>query len=78
MNKFYVYILTNKNRSVLYTGITNDMPRRFFEHKNKNNPYGFTAKYNVFFLIYYEIFENVEEAINREKEIKNLSRVKKF
>lgn len=78
MNNYYVYILTNKSRRVLYTGITNDIQRRLFEHKNKNNPNSFTAKYNVFFLIYYEVFENVEEAINREKEIKNLSRIKKL
>lgn len=78
MNGYYVYILTNKSRRVLYTGITNDMPRRLFEHKNKNNPNSFTAKYNVFYIIYYEYFENVEEAIHREKEIKNWTRMKKL
>ena len=51
---FYVYILTNKNKTVLYTGVTNDLKRRLRELKEKTNPNSFTARYNVEFLVYYE------------------------
>ncbi len=76
--KFYVYILTNKNKTVLYTGVTNNLQQRLFQHKIKKNPNSFTAKYNVEFLIYYEEFGWIQLAIEREKEIKNLSRIKKL
>ena len=76
--KFYVYIITNKRRTVLYTGVTNNLHRRLFEHKTKKNPNSFTSKYNVEFLIYYEKFGWIQQAIEREKEIKNLSREKKL
>jgi len=76
-NQYYVYIMTNKNNSVLYTGITNDLKRRVFEHKEKLVN-GFTKKYNVSKLIYYEIFEDPENAILREKKIKAGSRQKKI
>lgn len=75
---FYVYILTNKNRTVLYTGVTNNLKRRLYEHENKLNSKSFTAKYNAHFLIYYEKFGWIQLAIEREKEIKNLSREKKL
>ena len=64
--QYYVYILTNKSNNVLYTGITNSLSRRSFEHKQKLNS-GFTKKYNLTKLVYYEIFDNVYDAIKREK-----------
>jgi putative endonuclease len=77
MNKqYYIYIMTNKTNSVLYTGVTNDLKRRVYEHKNKLIK-GFTAKYNVSNLVYFEICENIEGAIQREKRIKGGSRKKK-
>jgi putative endonuclease len=71
---FYVYILTNKAKTVLYTGFTNNLKRRLQEHKEKTNPNSFTAKYNVEFLVYYEHYGWVQQAIAREKEIKLLRR----
>ena len=73
---YYVYILTNKTHSVLYTGVTNDLKRRVYEHKNGVLE-GFTKKYNVNQLMYYEEYGDVRNAIVREKEIKNLLRRKK-
>lgn len=75
---FYVYILTNKNRTVLYTGVTNNLKLRLWQHEEKINPDSFTSKYNAHFLVYYEKFGWIQEAIQREKEIKNLSRIKKL
>ena len=69
MNNYYVYILTNKNNKVLYTGVTNNLSRRIYKHKNKLIP-GFTVKYNINKLIYYEVHDNIEDAIQREKNIK--------
>jgi len=66
---YYVYILTNKNNRVLYTGITCDLERRVWEHKTKSIR-GFTARYNVNRLVYYETFDSAVEAIQREKQIK--------
>lgn len=67
MNKwFYVYIITNNNDTVLYTGVTNNLERRVYEHKNKLTE-GFTAKYNVNKLVYYESINNAVSAIGREK-----------
>ena len=71
---FYVYILTNKNKTVLYTGVTNDIRRRLKEHREKKNPKSFTSRYNVEFLLYYEHFGWIQLAIAREKEIKDLRR----
>ncbi len=77
MNKqYYVYIMTNKEDDVLYTGVTNDLKRRVYEHKNKLAE-GFTKKYNVIKLVYYEVFEDIENAILREKQIKGGPRRKK-
>jgi len=75
-NNYYVYILTNKSNT-LYTGITDDLYRRLYEHKNKLTP-GFTKKYNIDKLIYYEVFDDPESAIQREKEIKGWTRKKKL
>ncbi|TXI67109.1 MAG: GIY-YIG nuclease family protein [Flavobacterium sp.] len=71
---FYVYILTNKAKTVLYTGVTNNLKRRLEEHNVKLNPNSFTARYNVEFLIYYEKYGWIQQAIAREKEIKLLRR----
>jgi len=77
MRNYYTYIATNKNNTVLYTGITNDLERRMFEHNNKLIP-GFTSKYNVNKLIWYENFNSPEEAISAEKKIKGWTREKKL
>ena len=74
---FFIYILTNFTHTVLYTGITNNLKARVYSHKNKIGS-KFTAKYNVSKLVYYEIFENPESAIKKEKFIKNLLRRKKI
>jgi len=73
---FYVYLLTNANHTVLYTGVTNDLERRCYEHKQKKIK-GFTQKYNVHKLVYYEKFDYIDLAIAREKQIKGYSRIKK-
>ena len=75
--QYYVYILTNKTNSVLYTGITNNLIRRVYEHKQKLIP-GFTCQYNVNKLVYFEEFIDPENAILREKQIKAGSRQKKI
>ena len=74
---YYVYILTNKNHTVLYTGVTNDLQRRIWEHKEKVHD-GFTKSYNVNKLVYCESFDDVRDAIAREKQIKGGSRQKKI
>jgi putative endonuclease len=71
-----VYILTNWNNKVLYTGITNNLERRLYEHKNKLVE-GFTSKYNVNRLVYFDYTSDVNSAITREKEIKGWTRQKK-
>jgi putative endonuclease len=73
---YYVYILTNTHHTVLYTGVTNDLERRCFEHKQKKIK-GFTQKYNVDRLVYFERFDFIDLAIAREKQIKGYSRMKK-
>jgi putative endonuclease len=73
---YYVYLLTNWNNKVMYVGMTNDLERRIFEHKNKLIK-GFTEKYNVNKLVYFEQTEDVSAAIAREKEIKKWRREKK-
>ena len=75
--KYYVYIITNNNNTVLYTGITNDLIRRTYEHKNKLID-GFSKKYNLNKLVYFEEYSEVYLAIAREKQIKKFSRAKKF
>lgn len=73
---FAVYILANQNNRVLYIGVTNNLERRIFEHKSKTVK-GFTYKYNVDRLVYFEQTENAESAILREKQIKSYNRSKK-
>jgi putative endonuclease len=73
---YYVYLLTNWNNQVMYVGITNKLERRIYEHKEKIVK-GFTKKYNVNKLVYYEQTSDVVEALNREKEIKKWRRDKK-
>ncbi|HEX8905183.1 MAG TPA: GIY-YIG nuclease family protein [Longimicrobiaceae bacterium] len=75
MRSYYVYILSNASRT-LYVGVTNDLARRVWEHKEKK-AHGFTAKYNVTRLVYFEETINVLAAITREKEIKSWRRAKK-
>ena len=75
--QYYIYIMTNKNNTVLYTGVTNDLKRRVYLHKNKFMD-GFTKKYNISKLVYYEISQEVKTAILREKQIKAGSRAKKI
>lgn len=76
MKQYYVYIMTNHSRT-LYTGVTNNLERRVYEHKQKLVP-GFTKKYNVTMLVYYEETPDVREAIAREKQIKGWLRSKKI
>jgi putative endonuclease len=74
---YYVYIMTNAHNTVLYTGVTNDLARRVYEHKNGIGS-AFTKRYNVHKLVYYEIGNDVNAAIAREKQIKGGSRQKKI
>ena len=71
--QYYVYILTNRTNNVLYIGMTNNLERRVFEHKNKLVE-GFTKRYNLTKLVYYEATGDVESAIGREKQLKNWHR----
>ncbi|MBQ9514210.1 MAG: GIY-YIG nuclease family protein [Clostridia bacterium] len=70
--KYYVYIMSNWNNKVFYTGVTNDIARRVYEHKNKFVK-GFTEKYNINKLLYVEEYSDIETALNREKYVKKLS-----
>jgi len=76
MKQYYVYIMTNNSRT-LYTGVTDDLVRRVYEHRNKLIE-GFTRKYNITRLVYYEITSDVRAAIQREKQIKGWLRKKKI
>ncbi|BAY02254.1 excinuclease ABC, C subunit, N-terminal [Anabaena cylindrica PCC 7122] len=76
MNQYYVYIMSNKSKT-LYTGVTNDLQRRIYEHKQKLIP-GFTQKYNITKLVYYEETPDIQVAIEREKQIKGWLRSKKI
>ena len=73
MRQYYVYILASQRNGTLYIGVTNDLIRRIYQHKNKIAD-GFTKKYNVDKLVYYETTENIESAILREKQLKNWHR----
>jgi putative endonuclease len=73
----YVYILTNKNNTVLYVGVTSDLIKRIYEHK-QDFVEGFTKKYKTHKLIYYEVFDDIVNAIAREKQIKGWGRDKKI
>ena len=76
-HQYYVYLLTNKNNTVIYTGVTNNLKRRVYEHKEKLID-GFTKKYNVNKLVYFEATNDINSAIRREKQIKAGSRQKKI
>ena len=76
-HNYYIYIMANKNNTILYTGVTSDLRGRVHEHKQKLIS-GFTKKYNVVKLVYYEHFSHIVEAIAREKQIKAGSRQKKM
>jgi putative endonuclease len=74
--RYYVYILTNRSHT-LYIGVTNDLERRVYQHKTKKFK-GFTAKYNIDRLAYYETFRHIDDAIEREKELKGWRRIRKI
>lgn len=79
MNSYYIYIITNPNKTVLYIGVTNDLNRRLNGHyKNRGNKNSFATKYYCYNLIYFETFPNPCEAIAREKQLKKWSRKKKI
>ena len=73
MKQYYIYILTNFTNTVFYVGVTNDLVRRMYQHKNKLVD-GFTKKYNICKLVYFEIYNDINEAIRREKQLKNWHR----
>ena len=77
MKNFYVYIMSNDQNTVLYTGVTNDLRKRVYQHKEQMAD-GFTKKYNLKKLVYYEVFEDSYNAISREKQIKAGSRQNKI
>ena len=76
MNQYYVYMMSNKGRNVLYIGVTNNLERRVAEHKSDTIE-GFTQKYKCHALVYYEEYGDVNDAIHREKQLKCWSRTKK-
>lgn len=76
MKQFYVYIMTNKSKT-LYVGVTNNLQRRVYEHKNKLIA-GFTSKYNITKIVYFEVFNDIDSAIKKEKQIKGWLRKKKI
>ncbi len=77
-HNYYVYIITNKNKTVLYIGVTNNLKERLYYHSNPEPmSKSFSARYNVKYLIYYEHFTNIDDAIAREKQLKGWRREKK-
>ncbi len=74
----FIYILTNKNNTTLYTGVTSNLTNRLLEHRDKKYPHSFSARYNLEKLVHYEYFESITSAIEREKQIKASSRAKKI
>jgi putative endonuclease len=72
--QFYIYILTNKNKTTLYIGSTNDLERRVSEHRNNANPRSFSSRYNLHFLVYFEEHSTHEEVIKREYQLKRWRR----
>ena len=74
MKPGFIYIITNKYQTVVYTGITSNLPKRILEHKEKRYTNSFSARYNLNILVYYEQFQWIEDAIAREKQIKAGSR----
>lgn len=78
-HNYYTYILTNKNKTVLYIGVTNNIYSRLYEHKNdsEREKKTFAGKYNCIYLVNYKCFEHIQDAIKREKELKGWTRAKK-
>ncbi len=76
-HNYFVYILTNYHKTVLYVGVTNDLEIRIAQHVEGNSINSFTQKYKCYYLVYYERFQYINDAIDREKEIKGWSRAKK-
>ena len=76
--QYYVYVATNERHTVIYTGVTNDLFKREYQHKNKQDKKSFSAKYNVNIIVFYEIYNDIKIAITREKQIKAGSRKKKI
>lgn len=78
-NNYFVYIITNKNKTVLYIGVTNNINKRLSQHyfDSQNQKKSFAGKYNCYYLLYYEFFEDINKAIKREKELKGWRREKK-
>ena len=74
MKPGFIYIITNKYQTVVYTGVTSNLPQRILDHKNKRNPKSFSARYDLTVLVYYEQFQWIGDAIAREKQIKAASR----
>ena len=74
---YYVYILANATNVAIYTGVTKDLVRRVYEHRNHLDPNSYTAKYNIHKLVYFETTSDVKAAIEREKQIKSWSRARK-
>ena len=80
IHNYYVYIVTNKNKTVLYIGVTNNLKIRLYQHQQNSIPFtheSFAGKYNAYHLLYFERFENIQQAIAREKELKGWRRRKK-
>ena len=75
--QYYVYILSNNHKNVIYTGVTNDLIRRVYEHKNHLDKGSFTSRYNVENLVFYEVTTDIDSAIAREKQIKGWNRKRK-
>ncbi len=75
---YYVYILTNKYRSTYYVGVTSNLPKRINEHTKQTHKNSFTSRYNLVYLVYYEKYTWIQEAIHREKVIKKWNRPKKM
>ena len=78
MKPGFIYIVTNKNNTTFYIGATSNLPKRILEHKQKKYKSSFTARYNLDKLVYYESFQDIGEAIGREKQLKGGSRNKKL
>lgn len=77
MKRYFVYIITNKYNRVLYSGVTSDLSKRIYEHKNKLIK-GFSSKYNLCKLVYFEEFKDISEAITNEKKLKGWLRKRKI
>ncbi len=78
MRRYFIYIVPNTSRSVIYIGVTYDLSRRIDEHRSKADPNSFTKRYNCTDLIYFEELDSIRDAIAREKQLKGWTRKKKF